>query len=64
MKHMQRFFSAVGASSNTSVVLFLTELLGFYTISSLLLLRRQVGAGWVAVAGGGGGSKVVCSAIG
>eukprot|EP00887_Chlorella_sp_A99_P004233 scaffold15.g4233.t1 len=43
MKHMQRFFSAVGGPGNaTSTCLFLTELLGFYAISSLLLLRRQL----------------------
>ncbi|GAB4817352.1 hypothetical protein N2152v2_004398 [Parachlorella kessleri] len=43
MKHMQRFFSALGGAGNaTTVVLLLTELLGFYTISTMLLLRRQL----------------------
>lgn len=42
--HMQRFFSIFRGSGISSVgfVLMLTELLGFYTISSLLLLRRQL----------------------
>lgn len=44
MMHMQRFFSFLRGSSTSSVgfVLFLTELLGFYTVSTLLLLRRQL----------------------
>ena len=44
MMHMQRFFSIFRGSGISSVgfVLMLTELLGFYTISSLLLLRRQL----------------------
>lgn len=44
MMHMQRFFSIFRGSRISSVgfVLMLTELLGFYTISSLLLLRRQL----------------------
>lgn len=44
MMHMQRFFSIFRGSRISSIgfVLMLTELLGFYTISSLLLLRRQL----------------------
>ena len=45
MKHVLRFFSAVGGKSpgqGKTMVLLLTELLGFYTISTLLLLRRQL----------------------
>ncbi|KAH7624070.1 putative GPCR-type G protein 1 [Nannochloris sp. 'desiccata'] len=46
MKHLTRFFSAV-LGGNTpghgkTLVLLLTELLGFYTVSTLLLLRRQL----------------------
>ncbi|KAI8109796.1 hypothetical protein M9434_001075 [Picochlorum sp. BPE23] len=42
--HMQSFFSFFRGARTSSVgfVLFLTELLGFYTISTLLLLRRQL----------------------
>ena len=39
---MQRFFSAISTSNATTVVLVLTELLGFYTISTMLLLRSVV----------------------
>jgi hypothetical protein len=45
MKHMQRAFSAVAgaaAGGGASLVLLLTELLGFYSVSTLLLLRRQL----------------------
>lgn len=44
MMHMQRFFSFFRGSGVSSVgfVLVLSELLGFYTISTLLLLRRQL----------------------
>lgn len=44
MTHMQRFFSFLrgGAISSVVFVLLLTELLGFYTVSTLLLLRRQL----------------------
>lgn len=46
MKHMQRFFSLLGASSNniSTFVLLLSELLGVYAVSTLLLLRRQLPA--------------------
>jgi hypothetical protein len=45
MKHLTRFFSILGGNSRghgKTLVLLLTELLGFYTISTLLLLRRQL----------------------
>lgn len=44
MKHMQRFFFALGGSPahGASFTLLLTELLGFYAVSTLLLLRRQL----------------------
>ena len=45
MKHLTRFFSFFGGNSpgnGKTLVLLLTELLGFYTISTLLLLRRQL----------------------
>lgn len=44
MKHMQRFFSLVAgtAANATGLILLLTELLGCYTVSTLLLLRRQL----------------------
>ncbi len=44
--------SAVGGSGNaTTVVLVLTELLGFYTISTLLLLRRNLPARYRPLSG-------------
>jgi len=45
MKHLTRFFSVLGGNTpghGKTLVLLLTELLGFYTISTLLLLRRQL----------------------
>ena len=45
MRHLLRFFSAFGSNTpgqGKTMVLLLTELLGFYTISTLLLLRRQL----------------------
>ena len=36
---MERFFSALSAGNATTMVLVTTELLGFYTISTMLLLR-------------------------
>jgi len=44
MKHMQRFFSmmSVLAGNSTGFVLLLTELLGCYAVSTLLLIRRQL----------------------
>lgn len=39
LKHMERFFSGVGAASAATMVLVTAELLGFYAISTLLLLR-------------------------
>lgn len=44
MKHMRRLFSAVGGGPGhaNSLVFLLTELLGFYAVSTLLLLRRQL----------------------
>lgn len=45
-KHIMRLFSAVGGANRgqhgKTLVLLLTELLGFYTVSTLLLLRRQL----------------------
>jgi hypothetical protein len=45
MKHITRIFSFFGGNNpghGKTLVLLLTELLGFYTISTLLLLRRQL----------------------
>ncbi|KAI7840944.1 hypothetical protein COHA_005374 [Chlorella ohadii] len=42
LKHMERFFSALSAGNATTMVLVTTELLGFYTISTMLLLRRNL----------------------
>lgn len=45
MKHFTRVFAALGGGSpghGKTMVLLLTELLGFYTVSTLLLLRRQL----------------------
>lgn len=36
---MERFFSALSSPNATTMVLVTTELLGFYTISTMLLLR-------------------------
>lgn len=36
---MERFFTALSAGNATTMVLVTTELLGFYTISTMLLLR-------------------------
>ncbi|KAL4421835.1 hypothetical protein ABPG77_001624 [Micractinium sp. CCAP 211/92] len=44
LKHMERFFSALSSPNATTMVLVTTELLGFYTISTMLLLRRQLPA--------------------
>ncbi|EFN56411.1 hypothetical protein CHLNCDRAFT_144997 [Chlorella variabilis] len=42
LKHMERFFIGLSAGNATTMVLVTTELLGFYTISTMLLLRRQL----------------------
>ncbi|KAI3426358.1 hypothetical protein D9Q98_008730 [Chlorella vulgaris] len=42
LKHMERFFTALSAGNATNMVLITSELLGFYTISTMLLLRRQL----------------------
>lgn len=39
LKHVERFFTALSAGNATTMVLVTTELLGFYTISTMLLLR-------------------------
>lgn len=39
LKQMERFFSGLSAGNATTMVLVTTELLGFYTISTMLLLR-------------------------
>lgn len=44
LKHMERFFSALSSPNATTMVLVTAELLGFYTISTMLLLRRQLPA--------------------
>jgi hypothetical protein len=38
----QLFFAVSGAGSSTTLVLILTELTGFYALSTVLLLRKQL----------------------
>jgi Abscisic acid G-protein coupled receptor len=43
LRDMRRAFSAIaGGSNSTTLVLLLTELMGLYAISSLLLIRKQL----------------------
>ena len=39
---LQIFFAVSGAGSGTVMVLLLTELMGLYTVSSVVLIRRQL----------------------
>lgn len=38
----QLFFAVSGAGNSTTLVLILTELTGFYALSTVLLLRKQL----------------------
>jgi golgi pH regulator len=43
LRDMRRAFSAIaGGGNSTTLVLLLTELMGLYAISSLLLIRKQL----------------------
>ncbi|KAK9815635.1 hypothetical protein WJX72_007232 [[Myrmecia] bisecta] len=44
LKNMRKFFFAIssGAGNGTMLILILTELMGFYAISSVLLIRKQL----------------------